>query len=249
MNKHTAHPVRPAPTRVHEQVTRTLLRRIMRGELPIGSKLTTERALAAEFQVNRATVREALRYLENLELIAIRQGDGAYVQNVFDSGNLETAKAMMQVDGTLRIKVLRAILEVRRINSPEIAHAAALNRSDAHLAQLEQVVFKQSDQPVMERDRAVHRIIGLASGNIVQILLTNFCLDFYDAFGQLYFEKSDNIERSEIFHRQIFEAVRDQNAGIARTVMRDVLAYADQAVLKAIDENGAFEAIRTDAVG
>ena len=223
----------PRP-RTHEKVTRTLLGRILRGDVAAGAKLPTERALAAEFQVNRATVREALRYLEHLELVAIRQGDGAYVQSVLQSANLETAKAMVQVDDPMRWEVLRAVLEVRRINSPEIAYAAALKRTNDHLTQLEHAVFQQQDRSVMERDQAVHRIISLAGGNIIQVLMTNFCQDFFHEFGHLFFTRAANRRRSERFHHEIWQAIRDQNAGVARDVMRDVLLYAEQAVYDAL---------------
>jgi GntR family transcriptional repressor for pyruvate dehydrogenase complex len=223
--------------RIHERVCRILLKRIIRGEIPIGAKLSTERALAAEFQVNRATVREALRYLENLELIAIRQGDGAYVKNFQESGNLETAKALMHVDDAMRFEVLTAILEVRRISSPEVAYAAALRRSPDHLAQLQQVALHSPDLPILERDKRVHHIIGLASGNILQVLMTNFYEEFFYEFGHLYFEDRANMERSEAFHRDIYQAIREQNAGVARDIMRDVLQYAEQAVLKELERN------------
>jgi GntR family transcriptional regulator, transcriptional repressor for pyruvate dehydrogenase complex len=237
MNRNTANLVRPTPARINERVTRTLLKQIMRGELPAGSKLTTERALAAEFQVNRATVREALRYLENLELIAIRQGDGAYVKNVLESGNLETAKAMMEVDDAMRLEVLTALLEVRRINSPAVAYAAALKRSPDHLAQLQQVALHSPDLPILERDKDVHHIIGLASGNILQVLMTNFYEDFFYDFGHLYFQNDQNSKRSEAFHRDIYQAIHDQNAGMARDIMRDVLQYAEQAILEEIERH------------
>ncbi len=114
-----------------------LLGRIFRGEMTAGAKLPTERALARAFAVNRATVREALRYLENLELIAVRQGDGNYVQDFLASGNLQVAKEMIQVDGHRRQEVLAALMEVRRNNLPEMAYAAALRRTPAQLRQLE----------------------------------------------------------------------------------------------------------------
>lgn len=221
--------------RIHERVIRVLLTRIIRGEMPVGAKLATERALAAEFQVNRATVREALRYLENLKLIAIRQGDGAYVKNYLESGNLETAKAMVHVDDATRLEVLSAILEIRRINSPEVAYAAALKRSPVHLQQLEKTVLHSPDLPVLERDKRVHHIIGLASGNILQILMTNFYEEFFYYFGHLYFENNANINRSEAFHRDIYHAICDQNASVAREMMRDVLLYAEEAIYRAIE--------------
>lgn len=241
------------PSRAHENVVRTLLARILRGSLPPGAKLATERALAAEFGVNRATVREALRYLEHLELIAIRQGDGATVRSFLASGNLETAKAMVDADPALRFEVLTAVLEIRRINSPEIAYAAALKRTPEHLRRLEEMACRRRDLGILERDKAVHQVVALAGGNILHILLTNFCQDFFDDFGHLYFEKDAHVRRSEKFHRELFQALRDQNAGVARDVMRDALTYAEQAVLAAAGDataiGGVGEMIEGHALG
>ncbi|MBL0715878.1 MAG: FadR family transcriptional regulator [Desulfosarcina sp.] len=157
-NTDTCRPVKRA--RMHEQVIRVLLKKIFRGEIAVGDKLPTERALARKFQVNRATVREALRYIENLGLIAIRQGDGAYVRDYLESGNLEIAKAMVQVDDAMRLEILSALMEIRRINLPEVAHAAALKRSATHLRRLEKAAHHSPDLPVMERDKQIHHIIG-----------------------------------------------------------------------------------------
>ncbi len=228
---------RPARrTRVHERITRVLLRRILRGELAAGAKLPTERTLARTFEVNRATVREALRYLENLELISVRQGDGAYVRNFLESGNLQIAKDLVRVDEAMRREILTAIMEVRRTNIPEVAYAAALRRTPEQLQQLEKVALRSPQQSVMARDRQVHRIIARASGNILNILLINFFEDFFDAFGDLYFGNKRHCRRSETFHRDICEAIAQQNAGHARDIMRDALQYAEAAVGAAVTE-------------
>ena len=56
-----------------------LKQRIDRGELPAGTRLPSEPDLAAELQVSRATLREALRALEDEGLLRRRQGSGTYV--------------------------------------------------------------------------------------------------------------------------------------------------------------------------
>jgi GntR family transcriptional repressor for pyruvate dehydrogenase complex len=226
------------PVRTHERVSGALLGKLFRGDIAPGEKLPTERTLARDFDVNRATVREALRYLENLELVAIRQGDGAYVKPLLESGNLEIAKAMVRIDPSWRREVLAAIHEIRRINGPEMAYAAALNRSPAHLQHLETLALRPEGSHILERDKRIHRVIAQASGNILLILLTNFCMEFFDDFGDLYFAREANVRRSEQFHRSIYEAIRDQNAGVAREVMRDVLAYAEQAVREELEKAG-----------
>src|SRR5215510_11415304 len=56
-----------------------LMQRIGRGELPAGTRLPSEPDLAAELQVSRATLREALRALEGEGLLRRRRGSGTYV--------------------------------------------------------------------------------------------------------------------------------------------------------------------------
>ena len=217
-------------SRIHEQVIDILLHRMVRGEYGVGSKLPTERAMAAEFGVNRNTVREALRYLENLELIAIRQGDGARVRDYRESGNLQTAKALLQVDEAMQQEVLSALLEVRRMICPEIAYLADLRRSEAHLADLRRVALDMPELSILERDKRVHRIIGRASGNLIYLLNTNFYETFFDYAEDLYFAAPQNARRSARFHREILTAREKQNASDARGVMSEALAYAEEAI-------------------
>ncbi|NMD40063.1 MAG: winged helix-turn-helix transcriptional regulator, partial [Deltaproteobacteria bacterium] len=51
-------------SRLYERVAAIILKRIIKGEIPVGDKLPTERNLAVSFDVNRSTIREALKKLE-----------------------------------------------------------------------------------------------------------------------------------------------------------------------------------------
>ncbi|HEY3507256.1 MAG TPA: GntR family transcriptional regulator [Actinocatenispora sp.] len=57
----------------------SLEREILSGRWPVGSKLPTERELAARSRVSRQVVREAFDELERAGLIIRRQGSGTYV--------------------------------------------------------------------------------------------------------------------------------------------------------------------------
>ena len=225
--------------RIHEQVIDILLQRMVNQIYPVGTKLPTERSLAAEFGVNRATVREALRYLENLELVAIRQGDGARVREYRQSGNPQTAKALMRVDAAMQREVLSAVLEVRRVACPEIAYLAALRRTSANLALLREAVFELPEASILERDRLVHHHIGQASQNLIYILNTNFYASFFDYAEDLYFDQPENAERSRQFHHEIYTAIDRQNASDARDVMGAALAYAEKAIYAALEKREA----------
>jgi DNA-binding GntR family transcriptional regulator len=59
---------------LHQQVNDALHRRIVSGELAVGGRLPSERALSREFAVSRVTVRQALKDLEQEGLV--EAGDG-----------------------------------------------------------------------------------------------------------------------------------------------------------------------------
>ncbi|MGB6103829.1 MAG: FadR/GntR family transcriptional regulator [Pusillimonas sp.] len=67
---------------VAEHVANHILNLIKTGGLAPGQKLPTERDLALSLQVSRPTVREALRGLQILGVINIRQGGGVYISSL-----------------------------------------------------------------------------------------------------------------------------------------------------------------------
>lgn len=221
-------------SRLFERIASILLKRIIRGEIPVGERLPTERTLAADFQVNRSTIREALKKLESFQIIEIRHGDGVYVKDYLESPNLELIDALFYMDKVLDTDILATLLQVRRILVPEMAAVAAEKRTDEHLRDLEETVFRSSDLDILDRDLKVHRIIALASGNILYLVLLNFFNRFFREFGHLYFDRPENEKRSNAFHRDLFEAVRDKDSKRARRVMHDVLVYAEEAIFAVV---------------
>jgi GntR family transcriptional regulator, transcriptional repressor for pyruvate dehydrogenase complex len=217
-------------SRLYEKIAALLLKKIIKGEMKVGEKLPTERNLALSFEVNRSTVREALKKLESLDVIEIRHGDGVYVKNYMESPNLELVNALFYLDDTLDTDILMTLLEVRRILVPEMAAIAALNRTEDHIKTLEEVVFHSQDSPVMRRDMLVHHTIALAGGNILYLILLNFFNGFFEDFGHLYFNNPDNAKRSERFHEEIYDSIKHADAVQSKQVMLDVLIYAEQAI-------------------
>ena len=61
------------------QIAESLLERIESGELGPGDRLPPERELSEMLEVNRMTVRRALRLLENRGLLLRRQGHGTFI--------------------------------------------------------------------------------------------------------------------------------------------------------------------------
>jgi len=218
-------------SRLHEEIASIIQKQIMNGTIAPGAKLPPERDLAETFNVNRATVREALRKLENLELLEIRHGDGVYVKNYLESGNLDLIKAAIRMDESFG--VLLNVHEVRRFAVPEMAYLAALRRTPEDLADLEHAVFT-SDASMMERDIKVHQLIARATHNLLCTIFLNFFNQIFRDYGYLYFDHEKNVARSRTFHREIYEAIKNRRPEDARRIMRDVLNYAEEAVKESL---------------
>jgi DNA-binding FadR family transcriptional regulator len=60
--------------RVADQIVEDLRRQILRGELPDGSRLPSERDLAAQYDVSPPTIRESVRVLTAMGLLSTRNG-------------------------------------------------------------------------------------------------------------------------------------------------------------------------------
>jgi GntR family transcriptional repressor for pyruvate dehydrogenase complex len=90
----------PARPKVSDAIIKALRMDIASGRLTLGTKLPTERALAAHFGVSQPTVREAIRALEVMGLLESRHGSGVYVTRStrdFVTNTLETLLQMEQV--------------------------------------------------------------------------------------------------------------------------------------------------------
>jgi GntR family transcriptional repressor for pyruvate dehydrogenase complex len=73
----------------HEVAADTLMSKIYSGELKPGTKLPTEKQLAESMEIDRTSLRVALKQLEAMQLLEIRQGDGIYVKDFMEHAGLD----------------------------------------------------------------------------------------------------------------------------------------------------------------
>jgi DNA-binding FadR family transcriptional regulator len=83
-------------TNIAATVFRELRRQILTGELSPGERLPGERELAAHYDTNRNTLREAVRMLEQARLVTVRHGQGVTVADFRKTGTLELLAAFLE---------------------------------------------------------------------------------------------------------------------------------------------------------
>ncbi len=218
-----------------DAVASQIIDHIVTGAIAAGEKLPPEREISVKMNVNRHTVREALRKIESMGLLSIRQGDGIYIKEYRDSGNLELLKHILYRQNDKTSAVLKDILEIRRIISPEMAEKAALNRTEHEISLLQKILVSQ--QSVIERDIAIHHAIAEAGNNILYIFILNFFNDIFKDFGHLYFSSEENKKVTNKFHTDISKAVISGDGKSSKKIMLDVMIYSEKKILISLEKN------------
>ena len=133
--------------RVAEEIVQQLRGLILRGHYANGDKLPPERKLAEELGVNRASLREAIKSLEQMGLVKTRQGDGTRVLDFMQTAGMELVSHLVagSGEGTPDLEVLADVLEFRRIFGREVARLAAERAGEADLTRLEAVTRRAED--------------------------------------------------------------------------------------------------------
>jgi DNA-binding FadR family transcriptional regulator len=123
------------------EITEKLARRITSGTYPVASKLPTERALAEEFGVARHVVREALKRIEALGLVRIRQGSGIYVEQMNFGAGAELFELLLRTDdGGVNFEYLKDVQEFRSHMVRAIVQLAVVRRDESELEELRSLV-------------------------------------------------------------------------------------------------------------
>lgn len=215
---------------LNQEIASRITDSILQGRLKPGEKLPPERELSIMMNVNRNTLREALKKLEILGLLTIRQGDGIYIKDYKECGNLELLKIMLHTGGTLSPVILKGILQIRRIVIPEMSALAAQNRSINDLDKIKSLI-DNSSLDISAKDLEIHRIIASAGGNLFYSFLLNFFNDTFIDYAHLYFSSEENRGKSSRFHKEIYSALKKGDAEKSRKVMLDILIYAERETL------------------
>jgi len=120
----------------YQVVSRELRRSIVSGNLKPGDQLPSEAEMAEQFGVNRSTVREGIRQLENDGFVR-REGRKRLSVSVPTSSDLapRASRALVMHQVTFR-----ELWEVARVLEPACAALAALNRTGAQVATLTGII-------------------------------------------------------------------------------------------------------------
>jgi DNA-binding FadR family transcriptional regulator len=166
----------------YEQIADRLLAQLRSGALAPGSRLPGERELALGMGVGRASVREALGWLQVRGLIETRPGAGSYVvEDVADRLGTDPSGPASAAPLPAADASPSALLQARLILEPAVARLAAERRPrDPEVLGLLAVMEASTDaaDPAArarwsDADRRFHRQVAAAAGNPVLLALAD----------------------------------------------------------------------------
>lgn len=194
-----------------EQAAEALLLRIRAGEWPLGHRLPGETTLAAQLEVGRSTVREAIRALAGRGVLESRQGAGVFVIDD-DPGE--------EWDAVLRRADIVTVIEARIAIEAEAAAHAARRRTDDDLADIRRALLRRQEtaggEPVahVDADMAFHRaVVSAAHNEVVTELFDAFVPRIHRAMIDLLRISPGAVDAADhAAHERLYVAIREQDA-------------------------------------
>ncbi|MEV6211923.1 FCD domain-containing protein [Kitasatospora sp. NPDC051914] len=205
---------------------------IASGEIPAGAVLRTEE-LEQRFRVSRTVVREAVRVLESMRMVAPRRRVGITVRPKAEWDVFDPLVIRWRLAGADRAAQLRSLGSLRVAVEPAAAALAAVHASDDDRRELSAlaveltVTARAADlETFLEHDIAFHAIVLRASGNEMFAHLK-------DTVGAVLTGRTEHRlmphqprPYAVQLHREVAEAICAGDAELAERAMRTIVAGA-----------------------
>ncbi len=203
---------------------------ILSGELRIGQRLPSERALALKLGVSRPVVHEGLVELAARGLVMIRPRVGTVVADYRREGSLALLASLVnQHSDDLDPALLDGILALRGLVETETARLAARNRGGEELPALQAVLERERTvdhariDVIVDLDFSFHHLIALASGNPIYPMLVKSFEPAHRHLARRFFSRHNTAADVFTAHAQLVAAIEAGSDARAAAIMAGLL--------------------------
>lgn len=221
------------------QIVSQVRNAILSGKLQPGERLPSEKEMLFQFGVSKHTLREALRALESMGFIEIRQGAGG--GPVICEIDMDNTRDM--IAGFLYFKnvSVKNLCEIRKIFEPYLAQVAVDRFTNKDIEKLEtsHETYKKSlrhSKPAIQEEVDFHVQLANATGNPVMVLILDFVnslLTDIKAHLKPGPEFSGKVVSS---HQSILDAVIARNGELAAECMLRHACEVEEGLLELLDK-------------
>src|SRR3954452_22548649 len=158
--------------RTFQEAAEQIAEKVRSGELRAGDKLPGERALAAQMEISRPTLREAIAVLAEAGLLTVLRGPGGGMFVATDVVPLE----LVRQRSSMRLGEVASVLEARRLLEPRVAQLASVRAGEKDFAVLSRNIeamqrlvgagYTAADEDhFLQLDVQFHLALARATGN------------------------------------------------------------------------------------
>ncbi|MGE8539650.1 MAG: FadR/GntR family transcriptional regulator [Acinetobacter sp.] len=222
-------PAKPkSAKKLSQKIVDTLIDNIQSGHLPIGEKLPTELELIEKFEVSRSVIREVITELRSLGFVETRHGIGTFVKE-----NLPEQSFLLSTANLETINDVIALLELRMSLESEAVFLACERRTAQHLEKMraalddfESHITSHENDGTVKADFDFHIAIAEASENQYFVDFLKYLGDKIIPRARIKSIQQNPVNRSDYLktihhdHLNIYNAIVDQDALLARQMMR-----------------------------
>ncbi len=212
------------PTAVRNEIERL----IADAGLQPGSKLPSEKELAEQLGTGRSSVREALRAMQEIGMIEVMHGKGAFVQNQSHKAIEAHLHFLMNFEAQAR----EDLTELRQVLEAGLVQLAARRATDEDIAAigtcLEEMTRAETTEQQVEAGARFHLAVARAAKNA-------FATSIYEAVTQVINQVYSAMERSQIQkqqsvddHEEIYRAIANHDPETAMRKTREHLMNLDR---------------------
>jgi GntR family transcriptional repressor for pyruvate dehydrogenase complex len=205
---------------VNEQILSRLKEFLEQKHLKVGSRLPSERDLAALLRVSRPSVREVLRALAILGIVKSKQGDGTYL-----SASLQRVLSLPDQVLTLQESLdLVELAEARSAIEPVVTSLAATRASRDDLIRIHDQLLEmkrslEDRRRFLQHDLEFHLCIMGACGNDVLKRMMSVVLEKLFDHSQQVAQNYSNLSKIWALHDAVYKALCRRDAPEARAAM------------------------------
>jgi GntR family transcriptional regulator, transcriptional repressor for pyruvate dehydrogenase complex len=206
--------------RSHEEVVERIQGEILGGRLRKGDRLPGERQLSEMLGVSRATIREALRVLETLQIVRIPSRSGPDGGAIVEAAPGDVLARLLKLQLALELYSMRALVETRVAVEATSVALAATRATPQEVAGLGDVLDAMAAsipdmQAFNQLDTDFHVGLAAASGNALMRQL------MHAIRGAIQQEMLNTFERVEDWGATAERLVSDHREILAAVAARD----------------------------
>lgn len=229
---------------LHESVVERWGFDIVSGVLAPGARMGAEEA-AEQLGVSRTVIREAVRVLESMGLIAVRRRVGITVKSSEAWNPFDPSIIRWRLAGPDRLEHLNSLSELRSAVEPLAARLAASRATAAQCGALTAAVIGMAstsraanDEAYLNHDADFHRTLLAASGNPMLAGLATVVTEVLA--GRTTHSLMPSVAEPEAIrlHGLVASSVQAGDGDAAESAMREIVAESAAAVVELAENQG-----------